>query len=141
MIVTPTYLASLSEQDLFLLFQKRYPDIIDFNIENEFAPLDWYIPSLDTYIEAKCRKDDYKTLFVQKDKWDQMLSVKECWYVNSTPRGIYAFIVQEIEEPIFYDRNMNKSQLYAGKGKRVPKLIAELPIKKCSMQLDHLLLQ
>ena len=141
MIVTPTYLANLTEQDLFSLFQKRYADIIDLNVDNEFAPLDWYIPSLDTYIEAKCRKKDYPTIFVEKDKWDQMKQVERCWYVNSTPRGIYAFVLQEIEEPLFRERLMEKSQQFNGQGEYILKTVGELVLRDCKMQLDHLLFQ
>jgi|GEM_PF-590510 len=135
------FLQNLTEDKLFQLLKKRYPDLINLNEEEEFSPIDWYIPSTNTYIEGKCRKEDYPTLFVEKHKWNVMKNVENCWYINSTPRGIYVYIINEIEEPLFRNRIMEKSQLYKGKGQYVHKEVGELLLNECSFQLDHLLLQ
>ena len=133
------YLTQLDESQLFLLISKRYPDIVDLNINNSTSILDWYVPSTNTYFEAKCRKEHRLTQFIQKDKWDALKAKDNSYYINSTPKGIYMWNIQEIEEPVWLERAMRKSQQFAGQGQVVMKLVGELRIDK-ALQIDHLLL-
>jgi len=132
------YLAQLNEEQLYKLMLKMFSNLVDLNIENPVAPIDWYNPDTDEWFEGKCRYVDKSTLFIEKDKWDELILKDKSFYVNSTLTGIYMWNIQEIEEPVWRNTVMFKSQQFTGKGEKVLKLVGDLPISK-ALQIDHLL--
>jgi hypothetical protein len=122
-------LNKLDEDQLFLLFQKKYSNIINLNLEDEFSPVDWYIPNKNIHIEAKCRYKHFPTLFLEEIKYQKLIQYENCWYINSTPCGIFGWDVHKLE-PTFQNRLMTKNQQF-GKKELVWKSVAELDISKC----------
>jgi len=89
-------------------------------------------------MEGKCREIHRNGLFIQKDKYTALMEKKRCWYVNSTPNGIYYFDLKIMEEPVWREQYMEQSQQFESKG-RIQKWVAELPVSK-AIQIDHLLI-
>lgn len=95
-----TYMINWKEADLFeWLKENVYFDLV--KAKNQMSRWDCYSPSTSHRIELKCRKKHYNTLLLEKKKYDAMLkeSVKHLdipFYINSTPKGIYAFNLYEI---------------------------------------------
>jgi len=135
------YLSELTEERLFQLIASRYTGLVDLNKEDSSTPIDWYWPQEDIWIEAKCRQEHYPTLFIEKIKYDKLISKKNSWYLNSTPQGIYVFVLQEMEEPYWIERKMMKTKFFSTDKDIVTKVVGELSIKKASFQLEHLLLK
>lgn len=89
------------EQKLFdYLKDSYYTDLV--MARNPMSRWDCYSPSTKHRIELKCRRTHYDTLLLEKKKYDAM--VMEClkhndipMYINSTPKGIYAFDLMSIE--------------------------------------------
>jgi len=129
-------LENLNEKELFNLCKNYYKDLVDLNLEDDKTAIDWYIPSLDTYVESKCRKKAFPTYYIEKDKYDKLMQVEKSWYLNSTPTGIYFWVVQDLELD-WYERYMTNTQEF-GEQKYVKKLVADLLIKD-AMQIEHLL--
>ena len=134
------FFLSLDEDKLFNLVQTYWKDIIDLNIENKSSPVDWYVPSSNTYFEAKCRYIDERFLILEEKKYREIIKYPNITYINSSPSGIYIWELYKLEEPLFRNKYMEKSQQFAGKGEIVPKSITELDTKK-ALQIDHLLIQ
>jgi hypothetical protein len=90
------------EIDLFnYLVENVYPDLV--KSRNQMSRWDCYSPLTSHRIELKCRKTHYKTLLLEKGKYDAM--VLECEkhldtpiYINSTPKGIYSFNLHLIKK-------------------------------------------
>lgn len=132
------YLTNLTEQQLYAHMCERYNGLVDLNKENPMSPIDWYYPHEDIWIEGKCRNVHRNGMFIQKDKYEELMKKERCYYVNSTPEGIFLFNLKEMEEPVWREQNMEQSQQFKSIG-RVPKLVAELPVSK-AYQIDHLLI-
>ena len=89
------------EEDLFnWLKENVYPDLV--KAKNQMSRWDCYSPITGHRLELKCRKTHYKTLLLEKKKYDAML--EECAkhldtpvYINSTPFGIYSFNLHTIQ--------------------------------------------
>ena len=47
------YLAQLNEEQLYKLMLKMFSNLVDLNIENPVAPIDWYNPDTDEWFEGK----------------------------------------------------------------------------------------
>ena len=92
-------LSGLKENDLLELLRKRYPNIE--KIEDEFSTIDCYDASTDIHYELKCRYEHYNELLIEKQKYLALLEKRESYYVSSTPKGIWMFPIQEIEEPVW----------------------------------------
>jgi len=103
------------EIDLFnYLVENVYPDLV--KSKNQMSRWDCYSVSTGHRIELKCRQVHYKTLLLEKVKYDAM--IKECEkhldipvYINSTPKGIYSFNLHLIE-PIWEINNKNPATTY-----------------------------
>lgn len=89
------------EKKLFdYLKDSYYTDLV--MARNPMSRWDCYSPSTKHRIELKCRRSHYDTLLLEKNKYDAM--VVEClkhndipMYINSTPKGIYAFDLMQID--------------------------------------------
>ena len=133
------YLTNLTEKQLFeLLKEKRYNDLIDLNTQSDLTKIDWYSPLGNIWMEGKCRDIHYEGAFIQKDKYEALMKKENCWYINSTPKGIYYWDLKEMEEPMWMEKLMEESQQFKSRGK-VWKTVAELRVQLAN-QLDHLLL-
>ncbi len=134
------YLSNMNEQELFRLMSTRYTGLIDLNEKDPHSLIDWHYPLSDIWMEAKCRDDHHNGfLFIQQDKYKVLMEKKNCWYVNSTPNGIYIFDLKDIEEPVWREQSMLKSTYYNnGSTDVIKKLVGDLPTSK-AIQIDHLL--
>lgn len=133
------YLSNMNEEELFRLMSKRYIGLVDLNEKDPHSLIDWHYPESDIWMEAKCRDTAYNTLFIQKDKYDVLMEKENCWYVNSTPIGIYYFDLKDMEEPVWREQSMLKSTYYNnGSTDVIKKLVGDLPTSK-AVQIDHLL--
>lgn len=87
------------EEQLFQWLQKNvYSDLVVSR--NQLSRWDCYSPSRKHRIELKCRERHYPELLVEKKKYDAMLAEASKHndipvYINSTPRGIYAFDMRD----------------------------------------------
>ena len=134
-------LAQLTERQLYLALKKyKYPQLIDLNEFDDKSVLDFFEPVYNFYIEAKCRSEHYDDyLLVEEKKWKEMKKVDQCYYINSTPHGIYAFDITNMEEPVFFPKTMKKSNMFKGKDEYVLKNVAALKYSDASFNLEHLL--
>lgn len=116
---------NLDEDKLFRLFKRKYIDIIRLD---EYSAVDFFIPSNGVYLEVKCRNKHYDTLFLEKIKYDKLIEYEKCYYICSTPDGIWGWNIKKLNNIIFKERKMNKSTHYMNRY-NVKKLVAELDIK------------
>jgi hypothetical protein len=128
-------LSGLKENDLLELLKKRYPNIK--KIEDEFSTIDCYDASTDIYYELKCRYDHYNELLIEKQKYLALLDKRESYYVSSTPKGIWMFHIQSIEEPVWFEKEL-KHSTYFNKPEIVIKEIGYISTKK-GLELTQLL--
>jgi hypothetical protein len=102
----------LYEPDLFDYLKKWYfPDLE--KSRNRMDHYDCFSRKYRVVIELKCRRTHYDELMMEKSKYDKLISMK--WnpiYINSTPKGVFAFKVREIEPNWVTDNRMpNKTDL------------------------------
>jgi hypothetical protein len=83
------------EKELFEVMKTLVPDLEQ---TEEFSYYDCYSKFYGAYFELKCRTVHYDDLLIEKYKYDKLKKV-DAWYINSTPKGIYSFDIQNIEEP------------------------------------------
>lgn len=98
----------MNEAKLIELHQQSiYPDAIKLG---EFDAADMYSTyytyngrtrQQERYTELKCLTKDYSTLWLEKEKYDQIIELPNVRYVVSTPRGVWAFNLVEL--PPFTD--------------------------------------
>jgi|TARA_R110001592_G_scaffold92419_3_gene269393 hypothetical protein len=88
------------EKDLFSLLKKNFiPDLQRTKKTN--ASYDCYSTKFNLDIELKCRRTHYDDLIIEKSKYKSLmnrsLDLKTIpVYINSTPKGIWAFYIAEI---------------------------------------------
>ena len=128
-------LSGLKENALFELLKKRYPNIE--KIEDEFSTIDCYDASTDIYYELKCRYEHYNELLIEKQKYLALLEKRESYYVSSTPKGIWMFHIQSIEDPVWFEKEL-KHSTYFNKPEIVVKEIGYISTKK-GLELTQLL--
>ena len=115
-----TNLSELTEKDLFNWFKNtRFSDIEQ---TSRYSYTDAYIPSLNVYVEFKCRKEHYDALLIEKAKWNYLHKLPNCRYVNSTPRGIYSFNILSIPRPSWHMRVLPRTTQF----KDIDKIIKEV---------------
>lgn len=138
MILTPRFLAKLTEKVMYQYMLNWLPDLYDNNLDDEFAPIDWYSPSTGMWIEYKQRHKHFVGLTLERKKYNQLIEKEKSYYLNSTPEGIYFWCIQEMDaNPIFTIRSMNKTtdfgdavdidkwqtEMYVGKSLGIEQLI------------------
>ena len=115
-----TNLSELKEKDLFDWFKNtRFSDIEQ---TSRYSYTDAYIPSLNVYVEFKCRREHYDALLIEKAKWNYLHKLPNCRYVNSTPRGIYSFNIPSIPRPSWHMRVLPRTTQF----KDIDKIIKEV---------------
>ena len=115
-----TNLSELTEKMLFDWFKNtRFSDIEQ---TSQYSYTDAYIPSLNVYVEFKCRREHYDALLIEKAKWNYLHKLPNCRYVNSTPRGIYSFNIPSIPRPSWHMRVLPRTTQF----KDIDKIIKEV---------------
>lgn len=69
-------------------------------------------------IELKCRKKHYDDLLIEKKKYDALVLRATNYgtapvYINSTPKGVWAFRILEIDQPVWENRGMPKTSEFS----------------------------
>ncbi len=88
------------EKDLFSLLKKNFiPDLQRTKKTN--ASYDCYSTKFNLDIELKCRRTHYDDLIIEKSKYKSLMNRSLDLqtipvYINSTPKGIWAFYIAEI---------------------------------------------
>lgn len=101
------------EAQLFeLLKQHIIPDLLPSKIKT--SRYDCYSVEHNVDIELKCRKKHYDDLVIEKKKYDALIERAVSFgthpvYINSTPKGVWAFRLQELDEPVWEERGMPKT--------------------------------
>lgn len=89
-----------TEAELFNYIKKRYlEDLVKSEHKYEYHDCTSILYRL--HIELKCRHTHYEDLIIEKDKYEALVQQAERlgftpFYVNSTPKGIYAFNLRKI---------------------------------------------
>ena len=100
----------MKEKDLFNYIKTKYLDDLQESID-KFSRWDCYSPDTNIRIELKCRQTHYNELMIEKDKYIYLLIRnklygEKCFYVNSTPKGIYSFDILDIKPSWITDERM-----------------------------------
>ena len=89
-----------TEQELFNYIKGRYlEDLVKSEHPYEYHDCTSTLYRL--HIELKCRHKHYDDLIIEKDKYEALVGEAERlgfipFYVNATPKGIYAFNLRKI---------------------------------------------
>jgi hypothetical protein len=95
----------------------------------------WYdtpMGRVDFILELKCRETHYPELLIEQVKWDWLLeeagkrSARPA-YINSTPRGIYAWDLYRVKEPIWEERILPATTTFENRD-QIRKVVGFLPI-------------
>jgi hypothetical protein len=98
------------ERDLFEALKKNLvPDLE--KAQDQFSKYDCYSNEHKIYIELKCRKSHYNELVIEKIKYEGLLNKSKVSgvdpvYINSTPFGVWAFRLNDLEEPSWTTKDM-----------------------------------
>lgn len=90
-----------TEAGLFDYIKTRY--LWDLEMSSDaFEYIDATSEAYKLIIELKCRKIHYDELILEKDKYESLIQQADklgLWpfYINSTPKGIYAFNLRKIK--------------------------------------------
>jgi len=95
----------LTEQALFDLLQKRIAKDLR-KVDDEFSNYDCISDESTAYIELKCRKTHYNYLMIERYKYDKLVEQAQEFnynpiYINSTPKGVWAFNLNYVQ-PLWY---------------------------------------
>ena len=120
-----------TERELFDYIKSNY--IPDLKLsDDKFSSYDCYSLKYKMVIELKCRRTHYDSLFVEKMKYDKLISLGcEVRYVNSTPKGVYSFNVNQIDVD-WVERVMKKQTDFSNNSK-VAKIVGELHISNSKL--------
>ena len=106
-------IAIINEGHLYdLLKEHIIPDLLPSEVQ--MSRYDCYSLGHNVDIELKCRKKHYDDLLIEKKKYDALLERADKHgtnpvYINSTPVGVWAFRLLEIDEPVWEERGMPKT--------------------------------
>ena len=120
-----------TEKELFIYIKSNY--IPDLELaEDKFSAYDCYSLKHRMVIELKCRRTHYNSLFMEKMKYDKLISLGcEVRYINSTPKGIYSFNVNKID--VDWIERVMKKQTDFSNNTKVTKVVGELNIKNSKL--------
>ena len=119
------------ENDLFLWLSKNYYNLL-VNTNEGFSKFDCYDIETKNRIELKCRSKHYNNLLIEKPKFDFLVNKSIEMgdipvYINSTPKGIYLFKLQELDLN-WYLKKLPKSTDFENKN-TIEKKVSEINIK------------
>jgi hypothetical protein len=91
----------MTEQALFDYIKATYLEDLEKS-EHTYEYIDATSNGYRLVIELKCRRTHYDELIIEKDKYDSLIGrAKELgftpFYINSTPKGLYAFNLSKIK--------------------------------------------
>jgi len=97
------------EKDLFDWLSKNYYNSL-VNSKNPISRWDCYDINTRNRIELKCRRTHYNTLILEKSKYDALILESDKnfdipIYINSTPKGIYLFNLNNIN-PTWFTKSL-----------------------------------
>jgi hypothetical protein len=100
----------MNESELFDYIKMNYLNDLEQSAD-KFSRWDCYSKEKNTRIELKCRQTHYNDLMIEKDKFIYLLIRNKlygehCFYVNSTPKGIYSFDISKIKPTWITDKRM-----------------------------------
>ena len=103
----------MNEKTLFNYLKNKYWNDLEFSAD-EYSSWDCFSHSAKTRIELKCRKTHYKELMIEKQKYYSLvkkyIQLNEIpLYINSTPKGIFAFDLRTINPAWITDKIMPKT--------------------------------
>lgn len=128
MFISNIKLEKLTEDDLYqLLVQKIYPNLT--RTEDIFGRIDCYDKDTNAHIELKCRYEHFPFLIIEKDKYQQLIVKDNPFYCCSTPKGIYLFELNKLEEPIWRTKYLPKTTEFTNT-EFIEKEIGELPVSQ-----------
>lgn len=122
----------MNEDQFFTKLKLIIPDLV--KSDNKFSTFDCTSEQLGIYAELKCRRTHYKTLLIEYSKYARLLeeaSVKRLIpaYINSTPKGAWAFNLLTIEVQFAEKTNLPKTTDFEDTD-RVTKIVGFLPLEK-----------
>lgn len=98
----------MKEQELFdYLKDKHFPDLE--KSEGAYDSFDCTTLERGLYIELKCRHTHYPDLLIEEMKYRRLVNQANeltPYYINSTPKGVWAFDLSRIPEPAWQERRM-----------------------------------
>ena len=115
-----------TEKALFDYIKENYMPDLEL-AKDKYSAYDCYSKEHKCVIELKCRRTHYDTLFIEKMKYDKLMTLGcEVRYINSTPKGIYSFNLNTLKTN-WVDRTMNKQTDFSN-NKDVVKKVMEIDI-------------
>lgn len=92
---------NLTENELFEYIKERYLEDLTKS-KDQYEYLDATSYGYRLSIELKCRQTHYDELILEKDKYESLMQQANAlgftpFYINSTPKGIYAFNLRKIK--------------------------------------------
>jgi hypothetical protein len=123
--------SSMNEQSLFDYIKSTYLEDLQKS-EHEYDYIDATSTNYRLTIELKCRTNHYDELILEKDKYESLLDRAQDlgftpFYINSTPKGIYAFNLRKITVT-WTTKRLPSSTFY--EGQEIDKKVAFLHIDK-----------
>ena len=90
----------MTEQSLFDYIKSTYLEDLEKS-EHTYEYIDATSTGYRLTIELKCRTTHYDELIIEKDKYESLMDRAQDlgftpFYINSTPKGIYAFNLRKI---------------------------------------------
>jgi hypothetical protein len=121
----------MTEQSLFDYIKSTYLEDLEKS-EHTYEYIDATSTGYRLTIELKCRSTHYDELILEKDKYEALMDRAEDlgftpFYINSTPKGIYAFNLRKITVN-WITRRLPSSTFY--EGREIDKKVALLHIDK-----------
>ena len=111
----------LKEEELFNLLKKRV--VRDLRkVDDEFSNYDCISDESTAYIELKCRKTHYNYLMIERYKYDRLFEQAmqinyNPIYINSTPKGVWAFNLNYVQPLWCMQDNLPKTTEFENKEK------------------------
>lgn len=98
----------MNEQSLFDYIKGKYVEDLEKS-GDAFEYIDATSNGYRMKIELKCRETHYDELILEKDKYDSLIQQAKKlgytpFYINSTPKGIYAFNLLKVSVKWTYKR-------------------------------------
>ena len=122
----------MNETELFEYLKTRYLQDLEQPMD-KFEAYDCYSDYGKVQIELKCRSKHYDDLILERDKYDVLMATAADkgyvpWYINSTPKGIYAFDLFKLEL-WWIDRDLPATTEFDSLG-NVSKSVSYLPVSE-----------
>ena len=123
----------MNEKELFQFLKSKYLSNLQ-KTNDKYDSFDCICREKNLYIELKCRQTHYDDLLIEKGKYDRLrYEAKENkmipLYINSTPKGIWAFNLEKIKIAWQLKDNLPSTTEFENK-ERIIKEIGFLSIRK-----------